>query len=55
MARTEEAKTVAAVAKALAGNHPPEIERILVSIAARAARDARQSEATGSSDPSPGG
>lgn len=34
--RSEEATTIAAVAKALAGNHPPEVERELIRIAARA-------------------
>lgn len=34
--RSEEATTVAAVAKALAGNHPPDVERALIRIAARA-------------------
>ena len=36
MARSEADKTVAAVAKALAGNHPPDVERTLISIAVRA-------------------
>jgi len=39
MSRSDADRTVAAVAKALGGDHPEEIQRILASIAARAVED----------------
>lgn len=47
--RSEEATTVAAVAKALAGNHPPDVERALIRIAVRAIErgDAERADSSG--------